>query len=869
MSFIRSLNSDAEKEKVRFSVEKDVERDFSSMNSSPSATHHGRDGTRQEKKARTGAVSGGEDARRRENVRGKNQEEISMSRVKSEESENHRYGKQVVNHRNIHQNVVQRSAVSGMGTHGDQRKKERLSPLFREPDSTSSSGNLLTAAKAQRKPPLSSDPLNLGEEGLSTSKSYMTSMISRSLIDEDIVRASLRDMGYNDRRILGPLFFHDEATSGMDLHEDKRVKNSDGVRESADGAMRGEEPSRHHASHRNHFRSSLYESERSVESSTWSSSGSTSSDSTSKMPTTSGKEREGESVDAKPSSTESNACISPFSGLNTRNSCEKVEEKKIVQERGSKYPEEVLASTPSSFRNQKKTAFQTPKTNEKVIVKSMSTGNEESSFSHSTDLGTSAESGGHREQSSTLPTTSSLRPHSIEEEQEEEDEKSSGMERKQKEWLRHTAVSPATQRSGYEAEERKRERGGKGRSVGGMEDSKSTSHASSSSSSSRYLNSNELTETSGNVLSTSDIATINVYQSYFQRLADAQALLQEMEDEEESGSSVESTEHGGALRRREGDDKTWEEEENAAANDSEPRRISSRGVLHPSEKVPLYRRRRDSNTSEEYVEEEETAPERVTQKGRGENPLLRTSYHQGTSPSNTFASRVASYLSSRSFRTAAGVGGSFKRKNISSRKIPHWERVREIETDKQWAPTGRAKSAIPPLSSLRPFQTPPPPPRRLNEYSVDSFGSPTHTSGVTEVSSPTPTVLLVPPHFDAPFDKYLPSTPYSCRTVNPKVGVSTEREQERWRASRKQMSPAAYRETHTARLGDTVDLQREVGMTAKVGRSRYLPSTLPSKRHTDRVRLGRFYREKWEKEEKRRDGRGRRAVWETRCALLL
>lgn len=870
MSFSRSLNSDTEREKVRFSVEEDAGRDFSSMNSSPSTTHHGRDGARQEKKDRTGAVSGAENSWRRENPLRNEQKEVSTGRLKSAESANLRHGKRVENPNIIRQNVVQRGSVSGKVTYGDQRKKERLSPLFRLPDSTSSSEKISTAAKAQVKPPHFPDLGNPGEEELSTSKSFLASMFSRNFIDEDIVRASLREMGYNDRRILGPRIFSHETTAGMNLYEDKRVKNTVGGGKSADGDIRGEESSRPRASFRNHLRSSLYESEKSLESSTWSRSDSSSSGSTSRKQTTSGKEREGESVDAKPSKSESNGCISPFPGLNTRVSTEKVEGKETVPKRGSTNPEEVLVSTPLPSGEQKKGALKTPKANEKVSDNSMTTGNDESSFSHSTTQGISGGSGGHHAQSSTLPTTSSLRPDSIEEEQDKVEEESSRTERQEWERLCHTAVSPSTPHSGGEVQERKRERGGKGRSVGGREDGKPTSHPSFSSSSSRYLNSKELTETSGSILSSSDIATMNVYQSYLQRLADAQALLQEMEDEDESGSSAEFTEHGGTLREREGEKEEWVKEENAAVNDRERRRISSRGLVHPFEKKPLYRRRRDSNTPEEYdeeEEEEEMTPERVAQKGSGENPLLRTSYHHGTSPPNTFASRVASYLSSRSCRTAGGRGGSEKRKKIASRKIPHWERVRELETEKQWARTGRAKSAIPPLSSLRPFLSAPP--RHLNGYSVDSFRSPTNTSGVAEITAPTPTVLLVSPHFDAPFDEYLPSTPYTCRTVNPKVGVSTEREQERWRASRKQVAPVAYREAHTARLGDKVDLQREVGMTVKVGKSRYLPSTLPPKRHTDRVRLGRFYREKWEREEKRREGQGRRAVWKTRCALLL
>lgn len=113
---------------------------------------------------------------------------------------------------------------------------------------------------------------------------------------------------------------------------------------------------------------------------------------------------------------------------------------------------------------------------------------------------------------------------------------------------------------------------------------------------------------------------------------------------------------------------------------------------------------------------------------------------------------------------------------------------------------------------------------------------------------------------------------YRCVGHGVGVGKSSSRSQDVWRESRRQHTSAADGQVHSPRMGSRSGMKRDLPGSA--GRSTGVAATatitattLHPRQLTDRVQLAQYYRSLWQRSEEKRESKGRKAVWRTRCML--
>lgn len=701
---------------------------------------------------------------------------------------------------------------------------EGLSPLSAASDSTRSSTVRSTVETTSSGVPVLQGPSESRASPLSISPSYRTSMGSRSFIDEDVVREVLKEMGYDDRRILGPRFLRSLENSGGGVHEDGEGRDSSRERRGLqeDRVLGGISPLSD--DHKDSFPTSEGTSGTSMESSQWSSC---------KEWGTSPTERERGLAHPMPPGEDRLAASPSHSGAD--------EEELGVEETAENSPPEGPLKrmhggrmhTQARVESDTMTNSQPPGWNESAGEQERLSVVEKSSLSSSGNRTPEAHPAGMhaRIEKGAPPSTRfpSDRGGPIKVAPEEgSDEEGRSLEEEEK-----GEGQEGVRRNAWEKERSAKKRGSRrhtGRPRGGPTStgaSYASSHPSRVDSTARRGRGRErrVWRKGTRSVSRREEQLLQFYQKCLERLARSEALLQALEAERSStATSVESEER--------------------------------------SDTRPGWKDQRHGEEEEETRSMVEESGEEV---GRG-NAGVRFD----TSDRSPSSYSVPSWEMEYGVDLRSGTAGEGRWDRIPRRRptVPHWEKVMGLQGRKPWVPTSRPNAEIPSFSAMELAHLMEDSGSRNGVVHYDAWGQPVALSRDGRKRALLPTVVYPAPHFHAPYNLYLPTTPYSCRCISPKVGSSMEREQAKWRESRRQRSYTAYHERLSPRLGERVTQQREVGVTLKVGRSRYLPSTLPHHRHTDRVRLAQFYRKRWTKEEKRREHRGRQAVWETRCALL-
>lgn len=727
----------------------------------------------------------------------------------------------------------------------------------------------------------------------SVSPSYMSSMGSRSFIDEGMVREALQDMGYDDRRILGPRFLRYLDGNRAGLSGEGEGKRSSGMGKPSD-VERAKRTSSSLSSTDDGEETLSSTAEETTDKSSMSSSTSTSrisySTSSSKRDTFTSsivmKERplpEGKEVRERDMAEWtilcSNAPVSSRQSSNTQDRYtasqeEEEERERDLRDREKKRNEGVEASEPVAFKREKKggKGLQGIELDKDYNTSDSFTERERRSelFTPRGSLAKMESKNKMQERASLSPTRFPSNHESSMKKEGREQYSDAEVEKEEEKGWGEASDTQKKRKNLDEVEGGKRERKEKARKVSSTGRGKMRGTSTASPYMSSYRSHRNHTERHRKGRTTRGSRTDfseNIFQQCLQRLANAQALLEEMEEERESGSSSDS--HM-AVRTPEGWRRRGVETQHIGRHASGSRNLSSKRFT-TSSRVPSTHRKREAEMLEE---EEEEGEEKIEEhEEEEENIPLGVGGCRGernSSPEEFLSYRAPDFhrFWRREIRYPSyerhGDGG-WERSWImkGDKRIPHWEKVREFLADKHWARVGRARSQIPPLSSMSSWFPP-----YHGEYPHDQYGNSSKSSNPWEGSEDLPTVLLSLPHCKSPYELYLPITPYGCRSLSPKVGKSMGKEQESWRESRKQPTTRAHRERRSPRLGERVAQQREVGVRMQVGRSRYFPSSLPSRRQTDRVRLAQFYRERWSREEKRKEKRGRQAVWRTRCTLI-